>query len=244
VKFFNPIIRLGEVTSPLKLTLLRISIIFFIERSEIVEDRVVRLNVKNIIFYFLGFFIVGLGAVMFYRANFGAGPWDTVTYNLSALIKATRGQTSMIISTTLMLIVIMYNKNLRFLFMLVPILSVGFAIDFWDILVFGDNFNIIARILLFIGGMVSLPFGLALVIHTGFPAFVFDELTIMIMKITKKGLKPVRLSIELTGVLLGTIIGFIAGIKFGAVGIGSFVVAAFIGSFIHYYLNLLKRLKV
>ncbi|MBN2604958.1 MAG: hypothetical protein JXR62_03955 [Bacilli bacterium] len=195
------------------------------------QNRKIEFSIKNIAYYLVGFTFIGLGVNLMKRANIGAGAWDTVSINLNEnLTGLTLGTCSLMISVTLMLIVIAYRKKLRFLFMSIPLILVALSIDFWDIIVFGDIApnGFLMQLVWYVAGLVIIPFSLALVITSKFPAFVFDEFMLMVMDIFKtEKVVYARLGIELFGILLGIILGFIAGVGFGAVGVGS-VIGVFI----------------
>ena len=98
----------------------------------------VKVTWQNSIFYMLGITIVGFGVVAIIRSTFGAGPWDTVNYNLSEVVNITLGTASVLVNVIVTSLIIIYRKKLKFLFMIFPIIAVGISIDFWDIIVFGD----------------------------------------------------------------------------------------------------------
>ena len=98
-------------------------------------ERKIEFNTKNIFFYFFGFFVLGLGVNLMIISDFGAGPWDTVTKNLSELINFSLGPTSFIISSILMVIVLGYTKKWKLIFMLVPIFLVAVSLYFWEIVI-------------------------------------------------------------------------------------------------------------
>ena len=205
-------------------------------------NRKIEFTYKNNFFYFFGFFILGFGVTSTIISNFGAGPWDTVTKNLSVLLNLTLGTTSVIVAALLMVVVLGYTRKWKLIFMIIPIILVGVSLDFWDILIFGDYVpgTILLRILFYLIGALTIPLGLAFIIASKFPAFVFDELMIMIMAILKTDkIAAVRVGIEITGITLGTIFGFLAGVGFGAVGVGSLLIALVLGPLLAFYLKIL-----
>lgn len=205
-------------------------------------ERKMEFTKKNIFFYFFGFFILGLGVTSMIISNFGAGPWDTVTKNLSELVNLTLGTTSVIIAAILMVVILGYTRKWKLIFMLFPIILVGLSLDFWDILVFGEYSpeTIFLRILFYIIGVIVIPLGLAFIIASKFPAFVFDELMLMLMTILKTDkLVAIRVGIEILGISLGTLFGFLGGIGFGAVGVGSVIMAIVLGPILGFFLKIL-----
>ena len=195
-------------------------------------DRKLEYTFKNISYYFLGFFILGMGVTTLLRSTLGAGAWDNVTYNLSVLLNLTLGTTSLVIAVILMIIVIGGTKKWRLLLMIIPI---------WDIVILRDyKPEIFMQIVFYIIGAISIPLGLALIITSKFPAFVFDELMIMLLKIFKTDkVALIRVGIEVFGILLAIAIGFAAGIGFGAVNYGSILMAIILGPILSFFLKLL-----
>jgi len=200
--------------------------------------------------YFLGIIITGLGINVLLRSQLGAGAWDTVIYNLRSFftnvlnINATLGTVSFIIYVIILLIVIIYNKKLKYLFVFIPIFGISLAIDFWDLIVFGSYYpsEIWLRLIFYVLGIFILTLGLASIIFTKYPAMVFDELTILLMKVLKsKSFFKTRIIIELFAIVMATIFGFLSGISFGAVNFGSFVLALIIGPLIEFQLRMLTK---
>lgn len=200
--------------------------------------------------YLLGIFVTGLGVNVLLRGALGAGAWDTVIYNLRSFLNGvlqwnvTLGTVSFMIYAIVLAFVIIYNKKLKFLFVLIPIFGISLAIDFWDIVIFGNFYPTIlwVRLALFVIGIFTLTLGLSLIIVTKYPAMVFDELTLMMMKIFKSNsFFKTRIFIELFAIVLASIFGFLAQIGFGAVNVGSFILALVIGPMIEFQLRWLNK---
>jgi uncharacterized membrane protein YczE len=209
------------------------------------QNRKIRFTPKNIIMYFSGFIITALGVIFMLRGNLGAGAWDTVTANLNEFLASvdmnlTLGTTSMIITFTLMLIVLVYTRKWQLIGMVIPVGIMALAIDFWDIIVFGDYVPTVfmLRALFFMLGALIIPLGLAIVVSSHFPAFVFDELTIVVMDLFRtKSITKARLGIEFLGISLGVLFGFLASIGFGAVNIGSLVMAVILPPIFNFFVK-------
>jgi uncharacterized membrane protein YczE len=76
----------------------------------------IQFSVKFIILYVLGIFALGLGVALFARSSLGVAPWDTAILNLQRLllsrdIMITIGQSSLIHTTVLLLIVLILGKK-------------------------------------------------------------------------------------------------------------------------------------
>ena len=199
----------------------------------------------RIFLYVFGIMVLGLGINVLLRSTLGAGAWDTVSNNFSILINSTIGTASIVINITVLLFVVLYNKHWKYLSILIPIFSLGFVIDFWDIIVFG-GYTVNAfwlQVIFYIGGAVILSLGLSLIIVSRYPAMVYDELTISLMRLFKiKKFFTMRIMIELFAIVLATIFGFLAGIRFGAVNFGSFILAVALGPIITIHMKWLNAL--
>jgi hypothetical protein len=215
-----------------------------------------KISIKNTIFYLLGFVLVGLAISLMKQADIGMGSWDTVNFNIhefliinTNLSKETFlvGYVSGVIGIIIMLAVLLYRRRVKYLFLLVPILLMVNVINLWYYLVFEDITitSLYIQIFFFTVGVILLPLGLSLVIKSSYPAFVFDEFTFMLCEIFHiNKFATARLIIEFTGVLIGSIFGFIVfhgtSTPLGTVGIGTFVVMVTIGPAINLFLKLLK----
>ena len=200
---------------------------------------------RRVIQYGLGALIISLGVVTLLRTTIGAGAWDTTTANLAAYSGWTLGISSFVIQFTIVLIIVLYRREWKYFLVAISILLISIGIDFWDLLVYQDYFfeGLILRLTGFVAGVFIITSGLSLIILTHYPAAIFDELMMMVMKIfnTDKIFFP-RLFIEMFGLFLASVFGFLAGIGFGAVNIGSFFLALFLPSILAFQLSWMRRL--
>lgn len=201
-------------------------------------------TVLRVSIYLLGILVTALGIVFVLRSELGAGGWDAVNENLSRLIGITVGQASIGINITLLLFVIIYKRDLKYLVILFPILTMGLAVDLWNEIIL-VNFvvtKMIYRLITFVGGFLILPLGLGLILITKYPAMIFDELTLSLMHITKiDSFLIVRLGIEATAIILAIVFGLIGGFGLGSVSIGTLVISGAIGPLISIYVKNLEK---
>jgi uncharacterized protein len=202
------------------------------------------MELPYVIFYVLGVLVAALGINFLLRSDLGAGAWDTVSYALSQLARISVGTASLTVNVTVLLVVLADRRKLKYLFVLVPILLFGAAIDFWDLLVLASFHPTLlwVRVLLFVTGVFIITLGLAMVVVTTYPAMVYEELTLLLMKRFRiKTFFATRMLIELFALVLAVGIGFLAGIGFGKVNFGSVVLAIFIGPIIHFQIHWLGK---
>ena len=78
---------------------------------------------------------------------------------------------------------------------------------------------------------------------SGLPAGVFDEFMLAVMRAFKTNkIVVVRAIIELTIVILAIILGYIGGIGFGLVSIGTLIFSIVVGWYIKNYLMLFAKI--
>jgi uncharacterized membrane protein YczE len=207
----------------------------------------------NVITYLMGFVVLGFSVNLLKASTLGAGAWDTVYINAYTLFNQvkgiswlTMGMLSFVMALTIMVIVLIYRKKLIYLMMLIPVFGVAIFIDFWNLLVFHDRVAqaLGFQILFFAIGVLILPLGLTLFVKSKFTAYVFDELMLMFVKITKaKKITYVRLVIEFIGITIGLILGYYSNYifdqTFGAVNVGSLILTFTISPIMAFYYKIL-----
>ncbi|MFW5794537.1 MAG: hypothetical protein ACOCV1_03530 [Bacillota bacterium] len=211
----------------------------------------------NIMYYLIGFLVLGFAVNIMKASTMGNGAWDTVTINVRDYLNRivgipwiTMGMVSFTVSFIIMVIIISYRRKIRYLFMLLPMLLVALSIDFWNFVLFYDReaYRLLFQLIFYIVGMLLLPLGLTLIVKSYFPAFVFDELMLMFVKIFKaKKITYIRLSIEIIGITIGGIFGYLTYYhidgSFGAVDIGSFIFAIILSPIMAFYFKILNIKK-
>ncbi len=206
----------------------------------------INFTVKRSAFYVFGCFLTAFGVNLLLRSDLGAGPWDTVTYSLSALSGLTLGTSSALINALLILFIIVANKKMRYFLLVVPAFFISVFIDVWDLLILGDFYpNILwLKLLFYISGFYVITLGLAIIVATDFVAMIFEELTHTLMRLFKiKQFAYVRIFLETFAVLTAMILGAIASIGFGAINIGTVIMAIFIGPIIAINLKFIIKIK-
>ena len=133
-----------------------------------------------------------------------------------------------------------YRRKAKFLLMIIPLILVSLSIDLWDLVLLSDLMpkNLFEQFVWAILGALFIPFSLSLVIASNFPAFVFDELMLMLKEVFKaKDIIGIRIGIEVFAVVLAIIFWFIADVTMdpsevsgadiglGAVSYGTFILA-------------------
>jgi len=202
------------------------------------------INLKNSLIYLLGIILISFSVVMMIKSSIGVSSWDTLHYSIHKLTGITVGSATIIVATVFAVLVIIGNKDIKYIGMAIPIVIVGFLIDVFNLHVF-INFlpdTITLKILTYLLGLSLLPFGGALLILSSFPAGVFDEFMLTMMRLFKTNkLVLVRVIMEISAVALAVYLGFKADIGFGMVNIGTLIFSVTVGMFVRTYLRLFER---
>jgi len=207
---------------------------------------------SNIAFYLGGIFLLGFAINTMKASALGTGAWDTVIINGRDFLNqnigwsfVTMGMISLTLSLIIMTIVMLYRRRRRYLFMLLPVFLVALSIDLWNFTLFHDReaSRMVYQVGFFTAGTMLLPLGLTMMVKSKFPAFVFDELMLMLVSITHaKKITYIRLSIEVTGISIGAIFGYLTyyhiNQSFGAVNVGSFILTVLLSPIMALYFKL------
>ena len=214
----------------------------------------IQFNLKFITLYVLGILALGLGVALFARANLGVAPWDTAILNLQRLllsnqISITIGQSSLIHTTLLLMIVLLLGKRWQSLMAVILMVAISLSIDFWDrfvlINLLSGSLDLFIRIVFFLLATLLMTWGLATIIISGFPPNVYDDFHLTILRVFQlKSFALGRWIIEFMGVGIGLIYALIQGDGFGSITILSFALAIAFGSFITWFVDQYRRLNL
>lgn len=204
----------------------------------------------QVLFYAAGGALIAIGVVFALRSNLGLSTWDTLHYALHKfvtkfLFNLTIGEATIVVAVLFTLVIMYLNRKIKYIAMGIPIWYVGRLIDYFDLdlLVNFTPTDMAIRIICFIVALVSLTLGGTLLIVSGFPAGVFDEFTLSIMRIFKtNNLARTRVIIELIAVLVAIIISILAGEGLGALSIGTIIFALSVGPILKILLTFFERI--
>jgi uncharacterized membrane protein YczE len=210
----------------------------------------IQFNLKFITLYVLGILALGAGVALFARANLGVAPWDTAILNLQRLllsnqISITIGQSSLIHTSVLLIIVFILGRRWQSLMAVIPMIAISLSIDYWDRIVFinllSGSLDLFTRIILFLSATLLMTWGLATIIISGFPPNVYDDFHLTILRVFHiQSFALGRWIIEFMGVGTGLLYALIQGDGFGSITILSFGLAVAFGSLITVFVNQYK----
>jgi uncharacterized membrane protein YczE len=211
----------------------------------------IQFNVKYLTLYGLGILALGLGVALFARANLGVAPWDTAILNLQRLLLAnqqsiTLGQSSLIHTSVLLVIVLVLGKRWQSLMAVIPMMAISLSIDFWDQLILvnllASSLDVLTRITFFLSATLLMTWGLATIIISGFPPNVYDDFHLTLLRVFHiKSFALGRWIIEFMGVGVGLTYVLIQGDGLGSITLLSFVLAVAFGSLITFFVNQYRK---
>lgn len=190
------------------------------------------------IVYFIGLSISALGIALVIRTSLGTGPWDTVGVGLNNLFGLTIGTWVIVTQSTIIFITAMIEKKRPKFEAALVIVVRSWILDFWYYIIlaqFTFSSLLIIEIFIFILGFICIGFGIGIYIEARFPYSPLDHLMIVMSDTFHMSMHTARRIIELVGMIIGFFIG-------GPVGIGTIIIALFLGNIIQVTNNIVKKL--
>ena len=206
----------------------------------------IQINVLNILKYIFGMVFIAIGVTLLLRSNLGVSAWDTLNYSLGQIANISIGDANFIISGTLILFVTIKEKDFRYLLIMIPLFIVTRLINlFNDNVLLSESYQIIGyQIIFFVTGVLSLALGGSLMIVSTFPAGIYEEFMLTVMRIFKtQKLAQTRVLIEVSLVILAFILGAIGGFWLGKINLGTLIISLTFGYIMSFFIRLLKSTK-
>jgi len=200
---------------------------------------------RNFVLYLFGMVAISFGVVMMLRSNLGLSTWDTLHDSLHNAFGITMGTATIVIATMFTIAVVLLNKHWKYVLMGIPIFIVGILIDVINLhlLVDFSTNTMFQQIASYAIGLIILPLGGSLLIISTFPAGVFDEFNLAVMKVLKTNkLILIRVIMELTAVTVALLINLLSGNGIGAMNIGTLIFAVSVGYILKQFLLLFERI--
>lgn len=190
-------------------------------------------------FYIIGMFIMALGITMTIKGyRLGVGPWDVFHIGMRKNFGLTIGTWSIITGLIIITITAIIMKKLPQIGTWLNMLLLGVFIDFFNWLL--PIFETIAsQSIVFVLGVIVMSYGIGIYMAPNIGAGPRDSLMLIFVQKFGISIKVIRTCIEIIVTILGWLLG-------GPVGIGTVIIALFIGQIVHYTLpqsrNLLLKI--
>ncbi|MCQ6277566.1 YitT family protein [Bacillus sp. V3B] len=183
---------------------------------------------KRIGIYLAGLAAAALGIALIILSLLGAGPWDSVAVGLNNHLGLTIGMWSIISQVFFTFLTWMIEKTRFRIESIIPIVIRSWFLDIWIYFVFRNaDFSSSWEVQLFslTIGVIIVGVGIGIYVEAQFPTTPIDGLMMAISNRFGWSLSISRISIEANGALCGFLLG-------GPVGLGTLVVALFLGKII------------
>lgn len=182
---------------------------------------------------FIGLFLYAVGIVLTINANLGLSPWDVFHQGFSNQIGITMGQASIIVGFLFVILDWILGEKVG----IGTICNMLFIGMFMDLLMLNNLIpvfhNLIGKVGMMLLGMFVIGIASYFYISAGLGSGPRDGLMIALTKRTKKSVRFIRNSIELTVLIIGYILG-------GTIGIGTLIMVIGGGYFVQFAFTLFK----
>ena len=175
---------------------------------------------RRLIYLLLGTFILSVGIVMTMKANLGYAPWDVFHRGIAESIGISIGNTSIVVSLAICMIVLLFGETLGF-GTLINIFAIGIYIDLLFSLI-PEMQKLVPSLIMLVLGLFLCAIGSYFYIASGFGAGPRDSLMVVLERKTKLSIGLCRGLIEASVCFIGWLLG-------GPVGIGTVISAFGIG---------------
>ncbi len=186
-------------------------------------------------FFVFGLIILAFGAALTIEGELlGIGPWDVLHYGMFLQLGLTIGSWSIIMGFLLLTAASIATRKFPKVGAFLNMLLLGLFMDFFLWLLPSiDSF--IGALSSFVLGVVLLGFGIGLYVSADLGSGPRDSIMILIVDKTGWSLQWVRNGMEVLVLILGWALG-------GPVGIGTVIIAFFLGPIVGYSLPQCKKL--
>ncbi|WP_096156243.1 YczE/YyaS/YitT family protein [Bacillus sp. FJAT-45066] len=186
-------------------------------------------------FFTIGLIMLALGVAMTIKGKLlGIGPWDVFHYGLTLQFGLTIGTWIIIIGFLLLLITVLFTKQMPKIGAFLNMLLIGFFIDFF-LWILPNAHSLIGAAFYLLIGVIIIGYGIGIYVSAELGAGPRDGLMILIVEKTGWKVQWVRNGMELSVLLFGWLMG-------GPVGMGTVVIALLIGPIVGFSLPQCKTL--
>jgi uncharacterized membrane protein YczE len=186
-------------------------------------------------FFVFGLMVIALGVALTVKGKLlGIGPWDVFHYGLSLQMGLTIGFWSIMTGFLLLTASSIATKQMPKIGAFLNMLFLGLFIDFFIWLLPSID-SVTGAVFSFVIGIVLFGYGIGLYVSADLGSGPRDSIMIMIADKTGWSIQWVRNGMEIFVLLLGWLLG-------GPVGIGSVIIAFFLGPIVGFSLPQCKTL--
>lgn len=184
----------------------------------------------KIILSVIGLFILGIGVSLTLLSNLGTDPASTLELGMSKIFNISYGTAAAIYNFTLIAIVFLIDKKYVNISSILAVFVIGYTAELFKLIL--SSLNILAmpyifRILICILGCFIISIGVTIYIFSDLGVAATDCIAEIISDKITVSYRVIRIISDLILVILGYFTG-------GTVGVGTIIIALFIGIFVQF----------
>lgn len=188
----------------------------------------------NIIIFFLGIFVMGLGSAIIYEAGLGTNSIGTFVDGVHYIIGVSRGIANTIVCIAFIIPAYFFAREFFGIGTFISMFAIGLFIDLWKLILNLFLINSVPAIVLFFIGIIINSIGAGLYIAANVGISSYDAFVMIIFKVTNLQYKYAKVLTDFLMILLGFIMS-------GVVGIGTIISAFLSGFLVQYAIRIISK---
>ncbi|GAA0180031.1 hypothetical protein SH2C18_27950 [Clostridium sediminicola] len=195
------------------------------------------------IIYILGYVFWGIGASIVLNTHIGAGGWDALFANFSAVFGMSIG-TWMIIITSITTLISSYLLKKLYFHPVIIGFFMGFIINGWNC-VFTPLFaqiSLVNNYLLFIIGMYIMSFGVGAQIYTKGMLPPVEFFVVTLRDIKDFNFAFIKTIVEIGAIIIALAVAYFGGIGTGQINGGTIIIAILIGPLVNLNVKIITKI--
>lgn len=197
----------------------------------------VKVYAKKVICFLLGCFIIQVGAALFINANTGGDSSVVLIQGISESLNITVGVANYIFMLFAFILLLIFARNKISLGTFLAVFGSGLFLDIANIFIKNlaiETLPFIVRIVIVPISCVIIAIGFSIQKTANLGVAPHDEIPFLIGEFTKVQYRWIRISLDVTYVLVGFLLG-------GVFGLGTIVATLLIGPSIQLFLPLIQK---
>lgn len=189
----------------------------------------------NTLNWILGLIILSLGISFALASNVGLTSYDASWTNLSELIGVSVGTGALIFASIFLTIIMIIDFNWKYLFCVLSNIIIGYTVELFTKL-FMNTEVVGFDWMSFVVGVLLIGLGVMFFIKSNLPPSVPEQFLLSLVKIFKtSNIKLVKIGVDIFFLITAISFAILAGIGFGEVSYGTFILAIVLGPLIAFY---------
>jgi len=191
----------------------------------------------RILFFLIGLLFLSLGISLSIVSGLGSGAWDALNVGLSESIGFTPGTWVVLVGIFLIILNAFLLEARPDIGAIITLFLTGIFIDFWLLQIFDELVlkGIMSKMLVFLGGLLSMGIGISIYIQAKLPLSPIDNLMMAIRKRFGFSFMIAKTIGEITALVLAFFFN-------GPIGIGTLLVTFAVGPLIQFFSPRFKAL--